>query len=82
MSELTKNPADKVCFLTEILDSKIIRNEKKIGKLSDLLIVETGKIPEVTHLVVTRSFGDKSLLIPYEKVINIEKKKVFVDLGQ
>ena len=80
MSELTKNPADKVCFLTEILDSKIIRNEKKIGKLSDLLIVETGKIPEVTHLVVTRSFGDKSLLIPYEKVINIEKKKVFVDL--
>ena len=44
-------------FLSEVLGAKIIQDDHKIGKLSDLVIVETGKLPEVTHLYVVRQFG-------------------------
>lgn len=68
-----KPQSGKTFFLSEILRKPVIVNGKKIGKLTDIiilenLIVESGKIPEVTHLYVTRPFGYPSLLIPWEKV--------------
>ena len=37
-------------FLSELIGLKVRREGKKIGSLSDFILVETGKIPEVTHL--------------------------------
>jgi hypothetical protein len=34
---------------------------KKIGKLLDLIILEKDKVAEVTHVIVSRSFGYSSL---------------------
>jgi CBS domain-containing protein/sporulation protein YlmC with PRC-barrel domain len=57
--------ADKPLFLSEILGRKVVWNGKKIGRLDDIVIQETGAVPEVTGIVVSRSFGYKSLLIPF-----------------
>jgi len=67
-------------YLSEVLSRKVIFNSKKIGKLSDLSITETGKIPEVIFLYVVRSFGNKPLLIPYEKVISYSRNGFIVDI--
>lgn len=67
-------------FLSEILGSKVVLNDKKIGKLSDIVIKEGGKIPEVTHLYITRSFGDPSLIIPWEKVGMLTKNEATVSI--
>src|SRR5450759_2959990 len=67
-------------FLSEIIGAKVILRGKKIGKLSDILIKENGKIPVVTHFYVTRSFGNPSLLIPWENITSLTVKEVNIDV--
>ena len=63
--------------LSDLLGRKILWNGKKVGKLDDLAIRETGAVPEVTGMVVSRSFGYKSLLIPIADAV-IEDRTVSV----
>ena len=65
-------------FLSEVLGAKIIQDDHKIGKLSDLVIVETGKLPEVTHLYIVRQFGKPALLLPIDKVKTWGTKKIII----
>jgi CBS domain-containing protein len=55
-------------FLSEVLGAKIIQGDHKVGKLTDLVIIETGKLPEVVHLYVLRPMGKPALLLPIELV--------------
>jgi len=66
-------------FLGEILGRKVYLKSEKIGRLDDLVIVETGRIPEVTHLVVSRSFGYPSLLLPWDKIALISNTEIVAD---
>jgi magnesium transporter len=67
-------------FLGEILGRKVYLKSEKIGRLDDLVIVETGKIPEVTHLVVSRSFGYPALLLPWDKIALISNTEIVADV--
>ncbi len=67
-------------FLSDLIGAKVMVQGKKIGKLDDLLIREHEKIPEVTHLIVTRSFGHKSLLVPFERVDELGHDMVVLDI--
>jgi magnesium transporter len=71
---------DRKFLLSELLGAKVILHKKKIGTLSDLMIVETGKLPEVRNFVITRPFGDPSLLIPWERMVTLEPKKLVIDV--
>ena len=42
-------------FLSEIIGRKVYLKTEQIGRLDDMVIVETGKLPEVSHFVVSRS---------------------------
>ena len=66
-------------FLSEVLGAKIIQDDHKIGKLSDLVIVETGKLPEVTHLYIVRQFGKPALLLPIELVKTWGTKEIIIN---
>jgi CBS domain-containing protein len=74
--------ADREIFLSEILGIPVILRGKKIGILSDLIIVETARIPEVKSLYVTRSFGNPSLIIPLENVVALAERRVEVDIPE
>lgn len=71
---------EEVFFLSEIIKKKVIVGDRKVGKLIDLVILETEKIPEVTHIVVGRPFGYPPLLVPWEKVTDIQKSGIVVDI--
>lgn len=67
-------------FLGEILGRKVYLKSEKIGRLDDLVIVETGKIPEVTHLIVSRSFGYPALLLPWDRIALISNTEIVADV--
>lgn len=73
---------ERAFFLSELTNIKVIFNNRKIGKLADLIITEAGKIPEITHVVVHRSFGYHSLLIPWDRVTTITKHEIIIDIGK
>jgi magnesium transporter len=64
-------------FLSEILGAKITVAGKKIGKLADVIIKENGTLPIVTHLYVSRPFGE-SVVIPWEAIGTISAKEIAV----
>lgn len=68
-------------FVSEIIGRKVYFKTQRVGRLDDFVIVETGKIPEVTHLVVSRSFGYPSLLLPWDKVSLISNTEIVVDVA-
>jgi CBS domain-containing protein len=78
--EATAGKPDARYLLSELLDAKVILSDKKIGRLSDLVIVETGTFPVVKYLVVTRPFGNPSLLVPWELVNSIEPGRVVISI--
>lgn len=69
-------------FLSEILGRRVFAKTKRIGRLSDLAIIETGKLPEVTQVVVDRRYGYPALTIPWEKVLLISNHEVVLDLAE
>lgn len=74
-------PGDLVILLSDILNVPVLRSGKKIGSLNDLVIAETAKIPEVRSLFVTRSFGNPSLLIPWEHVHTLTGRGIEVTIS-
>lgn len=69
-------------FLSEILGRKVYLKTEKVGRLDDLVIVETGKIPEITHLVISRSFGYPSLLLPWSVITLISNTEIVADVSR
>ena len=75
-----KKTIEQVYYLSELLGAKIIANGKKIGHFSDVVIRDGDVAAEVTHIVVTRPFGDPSLLIPWERVKTLDRREIVVDI--
>jgi magnesium transporter len=73
---------DRDYLLSSLLGSRVYLNGKKIGRLSDLMIVETGRLPEVRNFVITRPFGDPSLLVPWEHVLTLIPGTCEIDTGE
>lgn len=68
-----------VFYLSDIINTQIVNDYQKIGKLRDIAIKQE-KIPIVTHIIVFRPFGKKPLLIPWDRVIIINRQRIVVDL--
>ena len=71
---------DQSYFLTELLGAKVILKGKRIGRLTDFVIVESSRIPVVTHIYVGRRFGNPALLVPWEKVRSLARRGIVVDI--
>ena len=80
MTTFTDKTTEHVFFLSDLIGAKVFVQGKKIGKLYDLVIREQEKIPEVTHAIVSRPFGHKSLLVPFERVSELSHVKVILDI--
>ena len=68
-------------FLSQILGREVFLRRQRIGRLADLGIIETGRLPAVSHLIVKRPYGYPSLTVPWEKVVMISNNEVVLDLG-
>ena len=67
-------------FLSEVVGRRVYRHSVRIGRLQDLVIVETGKLPEVTQLLISRPYGRPSLLVPWDKVVVISTNEIAIDV--
>ncbi len=67
-------------YLSEIIGRKVFHGPRNLGRLNDMVIVEAGKLPEVTHFLVARSFGYHSLLVPWDKVVVITDTEIVIDV--
>ncbi|MGA2821421.1 MAG: CBS domain-containing protein [Anaerolineales bacterium] len=67
-------------FLSEILGVRVTIEKKAIGKLDDLVIKEEEALPVVTHLVVSRPFGETAV-IPWSAVAKMDTKAVALSLS-
>ena len=68
-------------FLSQILGREVFLRQQRIGRLGDLGITETGRLPAVSHLIVKRPYGYPSLTVPWDKVLMISNTEVVLDLG-
>ncbi len=71
---------EAIYFLSDLIGKKVFNGYDKIGKLQDMAIVEQGKLPRVTHVIVHRPFGRKALLVPWERVVAVSLRRIIVDL--
>ena len=70
----------KEFFLTEMVGRKVSLNSERIGKLADLVIVESGPVPEVSLIVIYRPFGYPALLVPWDKVVMVTGSEIVIDI--
>lgn len=74
------NQTASAFFLSELLNARVLAGGKRIGKLEDILIREGEKIPVVTHLYISRSFGRPSLLVPWENVTSLAVGEILLNI--
>lgn len=55
-------------YLSEVIGRKVFWQGKRIGRLSEIIIIEKERIPEVTHFIIKRPFGYPALMIPWNKI--------------
>ena len=78
--EKKQEAVDMVFFLSDLIGTKVLNGDKRIGKLVDIAIIEKEKLPIVTHIIVRRPFGRKQLLVPWERVVAVNVHRIIVDL--
>jgi CBS domain-containing protein/sporulation protein YlmC with PRC-barrel domain len=71
---------EQALFLSEVLGRKVAWRGKKIGRLDDLAIRETERLPEVTSVVVSRPFGHKPLVVPWARVRGFAEREVELEI--
>jgi magnesium transporter len=72
MASATLTSARPTYLLSEIIGLKARLNGKTIGRLHDVVVAESGKVPEVTYLLISRAFGHRSLMVPWSKVAELD----------
>ncbi|MDD4627999.1 MAG: CBS domain-containing protein [Candidatus Peribacteraceae bacterium] len=70
----------QVYYLTDVLGAKVLNHGKRIGRLADIVIVESNRLPEVTKLFIRRPYGDASLMIPWDKVKVFQEKEIVISV--
>ena len=60
---------EQTFFLSEIIRRKVYRHAQRIGRLQDLVIVETGKLPEVSQLLIHRPVSYTHLTLPTNREV-------------
>jgi len=79
-TKTARNGVEKCYFLTELIGARAYLRGKKIGKLTDVIVVDQGKLAEVTHFQISRPFGDPALLVPQQKAQSLAPRGITVDI--
>jgi len=77
-----KNSVEEIFFLTDLLGARAYFNDRKVGKLKDMIALDQGKVAEVTHFQIARPFGEAPLLVPFPKVRSFSPREIIVNNGE
>ena len=76
-----KNSVEEIFFLTDLLGAHAYFNDRKVGKLKDVIALDQGNVAEVTHFQIARPFGEAPLLVPFSKVRSFSPREITVNNG-
>jgi magnesium transporter len=71
---------ERIFLLSDLIGLKARAGDKRVGKLSDIVVTEAGRIPETTHLLISRPFGYRPLMIPWDRVGKIDGRSIALDI--
>ena len=72
MSSAANPSSDATYLLSDLIGGRARCSGKPIGKLADIIVADGDKAAEVTHLLIDRPFGYKSLMVPWTKVERLD----------
>jgi magnesium transporter len=63
-----QNHVNQHYMLSDLIGPRASINGKKIGILDDIIVTDAPRLPEVTHVRITRPFGYPALMVPWNHV--------------
>ena len=81
IGKTTTNGKDfRLFFFSELLDRRVCESRRafRIGKLTDLVFKMADPYPEAVGIFISHGWGKPTEMIPWERVVRIEKDTVFV----
>lgn len=80
-SEKSRADAGVPFHLSGLIGTAAAADGKRIGTLSDLVVVDKDKVAEVTHACVERPFGRAALIVPWAQVLSLSDDEVVLDVA-
>jgi len=71
-------PSEHLLRLSDLIKRPVVCGGEKIGKLSDLVIVDKDMVADVTHVCVDRPFGRPRWFVPWDQVRELTDRAVVV----
>ena len=81
LGKTTTNGKDfRLFFFSELLDRRVCESRRafRIGKLTDLVFKMAEPYPEAVGIFISHGWGKPTEMIPWERVVRIEKDSIFV----
>src|ERR1019366_1684506 len=75
-----QNHSDKHYMLSDLVGLRAAIGGKRIGTLADIIVTDAPRLPEVTHVRITRPFGYPALMVPWDKVGEIGDRIIALNL--
>jgi magnesium transporter len=75
-----QNHVNQQYMLGDLLGLRALINGKKIGTLDDIIVTDAPRLPEVTHVRITRPFGYAALMVPWDHVGNITGRDIALNI--
>ncbi len=75
-----QNHVNQHYMLNDLIGLRALINGKKIGTLDDIIVTDAPKLPEVTHVRITRPFGYPALMVPWDRVEGITERTIILNI--
>ena len=75
-----QNHVNQQYMLSDLLGLRALINGKKIGTIDDIIVTDAPRLPEVTHVRITRPFGYPALMVPWSNVGDISGRDIALNI--
>jgi magnesium transporter len=75
------NSSEELYRLSDLLKRPVWLGDKKIGRVTDLVIEDKDIVAEVSHVCVCRPFGQSPFYVPWMSVLSLTAHAVSLDPG-
>src|ERR1039457_6764724 len=76
-----QNHVNQLYMLSDLIGLRALIGGKKIGTLDDIIVTDAPKLPEVTHVRITRPFGYPALMVPWDHIGDISGRDIALNIA-
>ncbi len=72
---------EKILRLSDVVGSPVVLGQERVGRVSDLIIVDRDVVAEVTHICVGRPFGRPPWFVPWAGIDRFSERQIDLAAG-